>query len=85
MKERWNPQEVLVVSVGLMLGVGFLGMIGTILFGLLFTTQPLNKQAPNDVEAWKVINSTVPYIVGALSGLVAANGIKRPKKPEEQS
>ena len=83
-RKKYSPEDLharLIVSVGILMAVALMGMIGVILFGLLFTTQPLTKQSPNDEAAWSVISSTVPYLVGAMSGLVASNGLKSKSKP----
>ena len=84
-RKRYTPEDLharLVVAVGIIMAVALMGMIGVILFGLLFTTQPLTTQAPNDEAAWNVISTTVPYLVGAMSGLVASNGLKSKNQPD---
>jgi hypothetical protein len=87
-RKRYTPEDLharLIVIVGVIMAIALMGMIGVILYGLLFTTQPLTKQSPNDEAAWSVISSTVPYLVGAMSGLVASNGLKsKPKPPTSQ-
>jgi hypothetical protein len=83
-REKYTPEDLharLVVSVGIIMAVALMAMIGVILFGLLFTTQPLTTQAPNDEAGWNIIGTTVPYLVGAMSGLVASNGLKSKPKP----
>jgi hypothetical protein len=85
-RKKYTPEDLharLIVTVGVIMAVALMGMIGVILYGLLFTTQPLTKQAPNDEAAWSVISSTVPYLVGAMSGLVASNGLK--SKPKQHN
>lgn len=84
MKRRLSPEDLharLIVSVGIMLALAFSAMIFVILYGVIFVEQPLNKTSPNDQEAWGIISTTVPYLVGALTGLVAGNGLKSKPKP----
>jgi hypothetical protein len=81
---RLSPEDLharLIVTVGVLLAVAFCAMIFVILYGVLFVEQPLNKTSPNDQEAWGIISTTVPYLVGALTGLVAGNGLKSKPKP----
>ena len=81
---RFTPEDLharLIVTVGILLGISFCAMIFVILYGVLFVEQPLNKTSPNDQEAWGIISTTVPYLVGALTGLVAGNGLKSKPKP----
>jgi hypothetical protein len=85
-RRKYSPEDLharLIVSVGIIMAISLMGMIGVILFGLLFTTQPLTKQSPNDRASWSIISSTVPYLVGAMSGLVASNGLKSKPKPPD--
>lgn len=82
--KRLTPEDLharLIVTVGILLALSFCTMIFVILYGVLFVEQPLNKTSPNDQEAWGVISTTVPYLVGALTGLVAGNGLKSKPKP----
>ena len=61
--------------VGVAVSLTFVGTVFTLLYGLLFVTQPL-EQAPNDAEAWKVLSPLTLTMSGVLAGLLAANGLK---------
>jgi hypothetical protein len=84
MRSRHSNEEIkarLIFCVGIGLTFAFVGVIFTLLYGLLFVSQPL-EQAPNDAEAWAVVGPLALFLTGALSGLLAGNGLKdRPKDP----
>ena len=63
----------------------FVGSIFTLLYGLLFVTQPL-EQAPNDAEAFSVLNPMLMTLSGGLIGLLASNGLKsKPKGKDDET
>jgi hypothetical protein len=53
-----------------------------LLYGLLFVTQPL-EQAPNDAEAFSVLNPMLMTLSGGLIGLLASNGLKNKAKDKD--
>lgn len=61
--------------VGAAISIAFVGTVFTLLYGLLFVTQPL-EQAPNDSEAWKILSPLTLTMSGVMAGLLAANGLK---------
>lgn len=69
----------LVVFVGVGLTIAFVAAILTLLYGLLFVTQPLEGQAPNDAKAWELLTPMVLFLTGALSGVLASGGLKSKK------
>jgi hypothetical protein len=70
--EEIKARLIFVVAIGLTLA--FVLSIISLLYGLLFVTQPL-EVSPNDDAAWSVLS---PMLVGVLAG----NGLKdRPKDP----
>ena len=69
----------LILIVGIGLTCAFVGSIFTLLYGLLFVTQPL-EQAPNDAEAFSVLNPMLMTLSGGLIGLLASNGLKSKTK-----
>ena len=86
MRPRYTPEEIkarLILTVGIAISLAFILTVGTLLYGLLFVTQPL-AQAPNDVEAWKILSPLTLTMSGVLAGLLAANGLKdkQPKDPD---
>ena len=77
--EQIKARLILIVGIGLT--ASFVISIGSLLFGLLFVTQPV-EQSPNDAEAWGVLSPMLMTLAGGLIGLLAGNGLKdRPKDP----
>jgi hypothetical protein len=79
---RYNADELkarLVFVVGCALAFSFVLAMSVILYGLLFVTQPIEYQSPNDAAAWSVLNPMVLFLTGALSGVLASNGLKGKK------
>lgn len=81
--ERMTNGEIkarLVLIVALGLTISFVVTILSLIYGLLFVTQPLD-QSPNDAAAWELLTPMVLFLTGALSGVLASNGLK--DKPKE--
>lgn len=70
--------------IGMMLAVTLVGIVGSVLYSLIFVTQPLHNQAPNDAEFFKLIAPIANFIVGALSGVMATAVSQAIKKPTEE-
>lgn len=84
-RERYTPDELkarLIFVVGIGLTMSFVAALLTILYGLLFISQPITKQAPNDAAAWELLTPMVLFLTGALSGVLASNGMKGRKDNE---
>ncbi len=82
---EWSPEELLRFIVGVVLSVTLMFIVATVLYSLIFGSQPMDGQAPNDAEFFKLINPIATFIVGALAGLMAGQGSgeAKPKKPEK--
>ena len=83
---RYEAEELkarLVFVVGCALAFSFVLAMSVILYGLLFVTQPIEYQSPNDAAAWSVLNPMVLFLTGALSGVLASNGLKGKKDNDE--
>lgn len=81
-RERYSSDELkarLIFVVGIGLTMSFVAALLTILYGLLFISQPITKQAPNDAAAWELLTPMVLFLTGALSGVLASNGMKGKK------
>ena len=84
MREKHSNEEikariVMIVAVGLTLS--FVGSVFTILYGLLFVSQPV-KMAELDSQAINILSSMLLTLSGGLIGLLAGNGLKdKPKDP----
>ena len=77
--EEIKARIVMIVAVGLTLS--FVGSVFTILYGLLFVSQP-EKMAELDSQQINILSSMLLTLSGGLIGLLAGNGLKdRPKDP----
>lgn len=65
--------ELLRFIVGIILGLTLMGIVGVVLYSLVFVTQPVDIQAPNDREFFKLITPIATFIVGALSGVMVGS------------
>ena len=83
-ENRLTNEEIkarLILIVGIALSFSFVMAIVSLIYGLLFVTQPLD-QSPNDAEAWGVLSPMLMTLAGGLIGLLAGNGLKdKPKEP----
>jgi len=83
-EKRLTNEEIkarLILIVGIALSFSFVAAIVSLIYGLLFVVQPLER-APNDAEAWAVLSPMLMTLAGGLIGLLAGNGLKdKPKEP----
>ena len=83
--ERYTPEELharLIVSIGVILAIVFAGSVFSLLWALVFVTQPM-KQAPNDAAFIDLVSTLTVFLTGTLAGIVSANGLKSKKKDDE--
>lgn len=83
--KKYTNSEIkarLVLMVGVALSLTFIMSIGMILFSLVFVVQPL-EVSPNDTKGWESISSILLVLAGALTGLLASNGLKDKEKDNE--
>ena len=83
--ERYSPEELharLIVSIGIILAIVFAGSVFSLLWALVFVTQPM-KQAPNDAAFIDLVSTMTVLLTGTLAGIVSANGLKSKKKDDE--
>lgn len=66
--------------IGVTLSITLAGIVGVVLFSLVFVTQPMTAMAPNDEAFFALITPLATFITGSLGTLLAMN-----KKPPEQS
>jgi hypothetical protein len=85
MRPRLKPEELharLIVVVGVVLATVFAITVIGFVYALMFVTQPIDKQAPNDAAFIDLLSTLTVFMTGTLSGLVASNGLKsKPKEP----
>jgi uncharacterized membrane protein len=88
-EDRFSAKETLTLIVGTTLAFTFLIIVGGIMYALVFVTQPVDFQSPNDAAFIdSVLVPIVLFLSGALSGVLAANGLsntKRQPTPERQT
>jgi hypothetical protein len=58
------------------------------LYALIFVTQPIGAQAPNDKAFIDLLTTLTVFLTGALGSVLASNGLKdktqpMPKHPDE--
>ena len=80
----WSPEEMLRFIVGIVLSLTLTFIVATVLYSLVFVSQPMEGQSPNDAEFFKLINPIATFIVGALAGLMAGQGSGAMQKKKEQ-
>lgn len=65
--------EWLKFIVGVTLAFTLVGIVGVVLYSLVFVTQPMNGQSPNDAEFFKLITPMATFITGCLSGIMVGS------------
>ena len=75
----------LIFIVACSLSVTFVLATMSLIYGLLFVTQPLDV-SDNDKSAWATLQPLLLFLTGSLAGLLSANGLKdkQKDKPDEQ-
>jgi hypothetical protein len=82
MRKRLTNSEIkarLILVVGITLSATFVISTASLLYGLLFIVQPL-EVSPNDESAWSLLSPMMLFLTGALSGILASNGLKDKEK-----
>jgi uncharacterized BrkB/YihY/UPF0761 family membrane protein len=75
---------ILIVTIGVILAIVFAGSVFSLLYALLFITQPM-AQAPNDAAFIDLVSTLCVFLTGTLAGILSANGLKsKPKPPVEE-
>jgi polyferredoxin len=84
-RKRFTPEELharLIVTIGVILAIVFAGSVFSLLYALLFITQPM-AQAPNDAAFIDLVSTLCVFLTGTLAGILSANGLKSKPKPPE--
>jgi hypothetical protein len=87
MSQRYTESELMVrmkVAIGCALAFCLVGIVFVILYSLIFVTQPIGYQSPNDAEFFKLITPIATFLTGILSGIMLGKGSEQPEKKEEQ-
>jgi len=72
----------LILIVGITLSLTFVLSTASLIYGLLFVVQPL-EVSPNDESAWTLLSPMMLFLTGALSGILASNGLKDKDKQDD--
>ena len=73
-----------IFGVGVTLAFIFAVSVLAMVYALVFVTQPMGAQAPNDKEFIDLLKTITVFLTGSLGGIVAANGMKG-KKSEDKN
>ena len=85
-RRKFTPEELharLIVTIGIVLAVVFAISVSSMLYALLFITQPM-AQAPNDAAFIDLVSTLTVFLTGTLAGIVSANGLKSKPKPTQE-
>ena len=66
----------LIVFIGVVLAATFCFSVAGMLYALIFVTQPLGDQAPNDRAFIELLSTLTIFLTGALGSVLASNGLK---------
>ena len=80
---RRTPEDVhaqLILIIGSTLAAVFLVVTVGITYALIFVTQPIGAQAPNDAAFIDLLNTLAIFLTGSLGGVLAGNGLKSKPK-----
>jgi hypothetical protein len=80
---RKSPEEVhaqLILIIGSTLAAVFLIVTLGITYALIFVTQPIGAQAPNDAAFIDLLKTLAIFLTGSLGGVLAGNGMKSKPK-----
>ena len=88
--KRLAPEELharLIVFIGCTLAIVFALSVMGMLYALIFVTQPISQQAPNDRAFIDLLTTLTVFLTGSLGGVLASNGLKSrqptPEKPND--
>lgn len=85
-RTRLSPEDIharLIFLIGAVLALTFFVITGGAVFALVFVTQPVGAQAPNDRDFIQLLQTLAIFLTGALGGVLAGNGLK--SKPKDKS
>jgi hypothetical protein len=85
-EKRHTGEELharLIFIIGCTLAAVFALSVATLLYALVFVTQPVTVQAPNDAAFIDLVSTLLVFLTGSLAGVLSANGMKSRKKETE--
>jgi hypothetical protein len=84
--DRYTTAELMArmkFIIGTSLSFTLTGIVFVVLYSLIFVTQPIGGQSPNDAEFFKLITPIATFLTGILSGIMLGGDGK--KKDDEVS
>jgi hypothetical protein len=66
----------LIVFIGVCLAMVFAISVLGMLYALIFVTQPIGAQAPNDKAFIDILTTLTVFLTGALGSVLASNGLR---------
>lgn len=72
---RYTEEELMVrlkVFIGVCLALTLIGIMFTVLYSIMFVTQPLNAISPIDAKFFELIVPVATFLTGTLSGIMLA-------------
>ena len=76
---KLTPEDIharLIFFIGAVLAMTFFGITMGAVYALVFVTQPIGAQAPNDRDFIQLLQTLAIFLTGALGGVLAGNGLK---------
>jgi hypothetical protein len=83
MSHKLSPEDIkarLILFIGVTLSVVFFIVTLGITYALIFVTQPVAAQAPNDAAFIDLLKTLAIFLTGSLGGVLASNGLKDKEK-----
>jgi hypothetical protein len=87
-KNRLDPQDIharLILMIGATLSLTFILVTLGVVYSLMYITQPIGAQAPNDAAFIDLLKTLSIFLTGSLGGVLAGNGLKAKPKPDPQA
>ena len=85
-RSKLSPEDIharLIFLIGATLALTFFCVtVGTV-YALIFVTQPIGAQAPNDAAFIDLLKTLAIFLTGSLGGVLAGNGLKSRKKDDD--
>lgn len=87
-RDRYTAEELMIrmkFIIGVSLSFTLTGIVFVVLYSLIFVTQPIGGQSPNDAEFFKLITPIATFLTGILSGIMLGNDGKKKEELTDSS
>jgi hypothetical protein len=87
-RDRYTAEELMIrmkFIIGTSLSFTLTGIVFVVLYSLIFVTQPIGGQSPNDAEFFKLITPIATFLTGILSGIMLGSDGKKKDEPTDSS